>query len=767
MTEHTQAENIVSMRRFAGKLDGRAASLMRKLQEAAAGGLRKLVGDMLDKADDTLFDLANKAESNASQQLYFDAMRNIRLQRGDIESRFGTELNGLFERFVAGKPLATQSSDAADLADELNLSLVEDDAMEEQVALKNMTTKSERECYTELFEITVRLAALTRRNELDETSHPFYPGAIAYAFGETVSPMDMDIKVRLIVYKLFEKHVLTQARGVLKEVNQILVREGVLPKIKHRVRRAPGTMGYGSGVGGSGAPGAAGAPGVPGGIPIAGGTVPEVSPGSGLFPGYGPSGEGEQIGFAGFLPQGGSLVGALSDLQGYVVENGYPQDLSPGQVGAQLIQVSRQINGGASAGGADERTISMVSMIFDYILEDDDVPDPIKAQVARLQIPVLKLALLDRAFFSRRKHPARALLNEMAHAAVGWNPDREHDAQSLLQMVAGIVDRVLTEFDDDPNVFEELLSQFQEWRAEEQERAEVFEERARKTTEGRERVEFARRRTEAWVEMWSSREGLPPFVAEFLRTVWKNTLLVTMHRYGEDSQEWARRVKTVNNLLWSLTPKKTAKGGRLLVEMIPGIVHEVREGMELAAAHPDSIDGFLRELAKLHARTVNGGVDRDLGDEDTTAVAENDDSPEWHPAEQQEGLLPEEVALLGDSANIEEIVLTVPGEDSALPEEQRDEYVDLAEGIALGTWLQLTDPEGETFRAKLSWRSPLSGCCLFVDRKGIKVAEKSLSALAAELRGGRTTILDDVPLLDRAISALMDHGFEELQPAVT
>lgn len=764
MTEHKPAEKIISMRQFAGKLDSRAANLMRKLQEAAVGGLGKLVGDMLDKADDTLFDLANKAESNASQQLYFDAMRNIRLQRAEIERGFGAEMNGLFERFIAGKPLASQSGEATELADELNLSLVDDDDMEEEVALKNMTTKAERECYNELFEITVRLAALTRRNELDETAHPFYPGAIAHAFGETVSPMDMDIKVRLIVYKLFEKHVLTQARGVLKEINQILVREGVLPKIKHKVRRSPGTAAPGGAVHGVPGGGAAGAD--PAGGDFTGELVPQVPGGFMFSPGDGAVGDATGGGFAGFVPSASNLLGALSDIQGYVVENGYPEELSPRQVGAQLIQVSRQISGGSSAGGADERTISMVAMIFDYILEDEDVPDPVKAQIARLQIPVLKLALLDREFFSRRKHPARELLNEMAVAAVGWNPDREHDGQSLLQVVGQVVDRVLSEFDDDPGVFESLLVEFREWRAEEQERAELFEERARRTTEGKERVEFARRRTEAWIEMWVSRDDVPPFVAEFLRTVWKNTLLITMHRHGEESREWARRVKTVNNLLWSLTPKKTEKGGRLLVEMIPGIVQEIREGMELASAHPDSIEAFLRDLAKLHAKTVNGGIERDLGDEPA-----EEEAAEWHASAEGDQLLPEEVALLGEEADIgeadiEEIVLGGPERDDK-PVEERDEYFDLAESIAPGTWLQLTDAQGETFRAKLSWRSPLTGCCLFVDRKGIKVAEKSLSALAAELRGGRTTILDDVPLLDRAISALMDHGFDHLEPAST
>lgn len=728
MTDINSAENIVSMHKYAGKLDSKASTVMRALQEANSGSLRRLTEAMLDRADDALFDLASKAESADTQQLYFEAMRTVRLQRQRVQSGFSRALAAVFDNFSAGRPMGT--SEADELAEELNLSLVDEDGMEEQLALEAMVVKAERECHHELFELTVRLASLSGRNDLDETAHPFYPGAMARAFMDALSPIGIDIKVRLILLKLFEKHVLSQAKELLKDANKVLVREGILPKIRHKARKDSEDN--------RGAKDAL--------FDEQAFKVPNA----------------EMAGFAGFVPQAANFVGALSAIQVYVVENGYPTDMSPEQVGVQLLQLSRSMGVPESQSGDYEKTIGMVSMVFDYILDDANVPERVKGLIARLQIPVVKLALMDAEFFARRRHPARVLLNDIASASIGLDVERDRDSEGFIQMLEQLVARVLSEFEEDPKVFDSLLTEFRDWREQEQERAKVFEDRARKTTEGRERVEFAKRRTEAWIEMWAQRENVPPFVAEFLRTTWRNTLLITMHRHGEESREWASRIKTVNNLLWSITPKKTAKGGRLLVEMIPSILDEIREGMELSSAHPETIDAFFCDLAKVHAKTVNGGIERDLG----SVPRSNKESAEARPATVSKidqvdnpavrALFEQDIADLVDG-DVEEIVLQSP--DAPYAESSvSDEFVAQIERLQCGAWLQFNKDDGACVRAKLSWRSPLTGCCLFVDRKGIKVADKSAEELAADLRCGRAEILDDVPLLDRAINALMDGG---------
>ena len=53
--------------------------------------------------------------------------------------------------------------------------------------------------------------------------------------------------------------------------------------------------------------------------------------------------------------------------------------------------------------------------------------DSIKALIGRLQIPVLKAAMLDGAFFSKKSHPSRLLVNALAEAGIGWSPTMGQD----------------------------------------------------------------------------------------------------------------------------------------------------------------------------------------------------------------------------------------------------------------------------------------------------------------------------------------------------
>ncbi|MCB1869518.1 MAG: DUF1631 family protein, partial [Gammaproteobacteria bacterium] len=81
-----------------------------------------------------------------------------------------------------------------------------------------------------------------------------------------------------------------------------------------------------------------------------------------------------------------------------------------------------------------------------------------------------------------------------------------------------------------------------------------------------------------------------------------------------------------------------------------------------------------------------------------------------------------------------------------------------AEQIEVGTWFEIQESSGMKFRAKLSWRSMVSGTCLFVNRKGMKVVEIPVAGFASWLRTGKAVPLDDVgvPLMDRALNAMMD-----------
>ena len=108
---------------------------------------------------------------------------------------------------------------------------------------------------------------------------------------------------------------------------------------------------------------------------------------------------------------------------------------------------------------------------------------------------------------------------------------------------------------------------------------------------------------------------------------------------------------------------------------------------------------------------------------------------------------------------VEEIVME--GDEQNSPEagyDADDECLKQAKEMKVGTWVEFTDANtGSKERAKLSWISPISSKYLFVNRKGLKVSDKTVFALAAEIRRGHAVVLEEVPLFDRALDAIVER----------
>jgi len=773
VTAMLQEKNIVEMHHFARKLGPQASDIMQQTELLAISSTEMAIKSMMDKADDTLFDLANKADSNVKQQLYFDAMRDIRLRRKHIEQQFIHLYKQQFELFTAGKPLGRDLQEIVP-DQEIALELVDDSNMEEDIALANMAARSMRENYQALYELTVRISALSERENLEQSGHPLSPNSIAHAIGACLEPLDIDIQVKLIVYKLFDKYVLSSMARVYKDINTLLTKHGVVPVIKHKVKINPNA--------------AAAYPGHPGAAqadpsaadPQFGSTAGTGQPG-GPMPSVGTQ-YGGNVNYAGnnfVATEGSNLLGALTAMQGYVL-NDTPSALqSPAQIGGQALNLSSQIanlQGRQGTSSSDDAAINMVSLIFEYILEDRNIPDQIKSQLARLQIPYLKVSLLDKTFFGQNKHPARKLLNNITQFSGNWTFDDDLSQDVLVLKVRSIVEQVLERFSDNLGLFEDMLGEFESFVQQEEARNYIFEERARRTQEGKDRVEIAKTRVNVWLQTWVSRKDVPDFINDFLQTTWRNILQVTMLKHGEDSDEWQTHVKTINTLIWSISPDKTAGDSQRLVDVLPSLIKFLRGGMEAAAVHPGVEKAFFEKLAQFHVQAVNGGQPRELRDCNTAstdkAVADAGHTSPSEPALQalQEELISEHEKGINQLADIstdaadlqqleavaEEIVIEAPlSQVTTNLYDYQDEYTEIADKLTVGDWLEFYDAEGKNTRAKLSWQSEVSGSCLFVTRKGTRFAEKSLTGMAAELRCGRAQVMDNVPVMDKAISMLL------------
>lgn len=234
--------NVVHLTRVASEPSpnagaGRLPVILVQVRDKAALQLKQALQALFDNADDTLFEMADRATSNLEQNAFFEAMRDLRLKRKSIERVY---LQKVFEEFSAlnqvqsGKSVPTLDTVSFD-----SLSLVQNEELEESVAVDAMVARVMSRDATALAHLSTRLNTLVGR-KVDEKSNPLAPRPLTAAFLDACQGLGVEIKVKLIILKLFEKYVLAHCDQLYAEANQILVAAGVLPELKSALpRRQP------------------------------------------------------------------------------------------------------------------------------------------------------------------------------------------------------------------------------------------------------------------------------------------------------------------------------------------------------------------------------------------------------------------------------------------------------------------------------------------------------------------------------------------------
>ena len=610
---------------------GPGSKALRAIRDQATASLNKSIETMLDSVDDALFSRAEKAENNMAQTQYFDAMRELRIIRKDIENDF---ISNFKQHFDCGIPRPASQGGLPDLnlEGESDLGLVDKNDLEEDLAVSNMVSKIRNHCLQSLYALDKRIGFLIGDPDLEHFENPLGPEAICHAFHEAATRIETGLEIRLVIFKLFDKHVGAHIDAMYRELNQQLIKMGVLPEIRTTVRKStsrtshpvypqPGnTMTEGDS---GGIPADTFAGGVPG-YPVTGGVQ---------YQGYTQYVQ-PSINALTYLQQGSDPAdgaGFAADISGF--------DPTVARTGTMnILRNMRNTPVIQNLGNSGGMTLDIVAMLFDYILEDRNIPDAMRALIGRLQIPLLKVALLDNHFFSTKTHPARQLLNRLASTAVGWD-ESQGTEDPLYAKIESIVQTILDEFEDDLGLFDNLLVDLDNFLAQEEEQAELRAERSAKVMEGKERLAEAESTTleeiQPRIDTVDLQEGVPgnqennlDFVREFVATHWKNLLFICCARNGKDSEEWKQAVQTMDELIWSVKPKTTPAERQRLVAIQPRLLEKLRTGMERLSIQPTERDDFIARLVRAHGRTAVNVPGTDYADtrsgEETKAEQQQD-----------------------------------------------------------------------------------------------------------------------------------------------
>jgi hypothetical protein len=704
--------------------------------------LPRLMQELFEHLDDELYQLADKSASDMLQTRYFDAMRELRKLREPVEQAFQRSQLDAFDAFwLQSSPSGPQGQGALENAE---LSLVDDDELEENLAISGMVSKAENRYHRELFALNMRFAQLAGIADLTTRQNPVGPFTLGEGFREAMRQWTGDLGVRLVVFKLFDRYVMGYVGGLYDDINDTLVAAGILPKIVQRVRRNPVAPSVQRARNEASAEGGEAYPGLEGMAPGAEEVTQEQVLGmlgqllamqrrrqtarlySRLLPGWGDSAEVTG------LPAVASneLVDALNALQH---ETAVEAPVSPREIQQlqheMLLSLGRQLEMGSSEAPTrrlnpvDQDVLDVIGMLFDFILDDGNVPDAMKALIGRLQIPMLKVAVLDRSFFNNKQHPARRLLNTLARAAMGWVDDGDRSAKSLYGRIETAVSRILSDFSDDIGLFAQVFDEFSNFVEREARGAEVAEERVNQITRGQEQLLIARRRVaEVLNQFRVAQPDMPTAVVNILREGWHDVMLLAFLREGEESTAWQHAYGAVEELIWSVQPKVETADRQRLLKSIPDLLKKLRDGLNNISFDQHRASQLFKDLQACHIAALRG-------ESDNVEFSELDEVV-------PEGTVPD------------------TGADTVVID---DEFFARAAALPVGQWLEWS-AEDKRVRGKLSWRSEVSKKCIFVNRKGMKVAEMSINEVAGLLRSGQAQVLEGVnlPLMDRALDAMVN-----------
>lgn len=794
-------------------LSAEATHLLGVCRDRLVHGVATAFAGNLGKANDDLLGMADRATSLEQQQLYFAAMELLANRGQALLEAFRSAYVARFDADLAGLRRGRGPERAFQLGE---LSLIDNDDFERDLAIDKLSARAACNCSNQLTALERRLAALLRLPRIGQDENPLYPRALFNAVLGGLATLGVSDQLALTLLQEFERQTSVELPGIYNGLNQALVDAGVLPKIPsgpvwpaprsevegltpERAQEAwpepgrPGELAEAR-VDWSAAQRAAGH-GDPGSEPELGNAGDQLAPSGGqdvflqlaralqaslgagvgvgvpspvpptpLLPG-GAVAPG-QAGGGGPAIGAGQLIAALSSLQRGRADIRDLPGLGAVAIDLKAADVLRQLRSTPLVSWShplDAMTVDIVALLFEAIFKDPDLSAALRAEIAKLQIPVLKVALMDKTFFSNARDPARRLLDGIANAGIGRDAAEEG---RLTEQVRACVDAVVEGFDTDVSVFERQVQALEAFLKQEEQSAGARAGEVVQALEAEERRAQAQARVDAEIASRTRGRPVPLLVAEFLDRHWRIVLAEAYRRGGEQGEPWRQAVATLEDLVWSVGPKRRAGDRERLLTTLPGLLKRLRAGLE-GLGIGDTWDPFFAQLIRLHVAALRNEI--------PPPPAPNPaPNPPPGAAPQGQAQRPPERSGAAPAYNLasfrtlaqvdagtgipfqsRERPSVEPTSAPAAPPAEGDRHLELARSLKVGAWVELESDRGTRKTLRLSWVSELRGVYLFTNRQGENALTLAATSLAEHLRKGTARILSQDRITERAVAQLL------------
>ncbi|MFT3929661.1 MAG: DUF1631 family protein [Spongiibacteraceae bacterium] len=653
----------------------------------------------LDKLDEQLFRMADKAGSNLEQNRYLQARNELRTQRRSLEKQLLDHTRRAYDNFLEHRDTSSDLTHG-----DSELKLVDNDALEQSIAIASMTRRANADYSEALYALNQRLSALGGGTKISDLGNPVAPAVFTEALRDALQPLPLDTASKLVCFKIYDAVLLCKLDKLYHLLNHHFKTAGILPHLRYQIRKE------------------------------------DAAPPEELANHHAPATLAKQSDLMSLVQQ---LQGVWAQQRPPVTNPVPPQqilvNLQPlQQHSAQTLvtaktpqavlesdyselpdQIKKETR---SATPIDADVIEIVGLLFEYMLNDEQLPDSVKALLSYLHTPFLRVALLDKAFFNSPQHPARQLLNALVAAGERWvDPEGKHKSD-VYQQIKNTVQRILDEFDSDLRLFSHLAFDFNHYLRQHSRRVRLAEQRAQQAARGEDTLKEIRLRIDRYLKQKIGDDALPDAVRKLLFEPWANFLAFNLLRFGSSSTQWQAAAQVVDDVLRYANPHNLDEQQ----------LWQLRESLNERIAHGFQTVGYDVEAGQHLLDALHRGQrDRIASEASPTEQRMADiDAPIAQPAE-----------LVADP------LLEKLGK------------------IEFGTWFVfLADrPRKEQLQAKLAWSNSRTQHYMFVNRLGQQTAVKTGAELVADMRAGRTRILgkqESVPFFEKALERIA----EQLRP---
>lgn len=745
------------------QLPERVRGLLGGILEYASDEIERTLVGMLNEFEQQLFKFAEQARSNMVQTRWLEAQRLVKRTRPDLVPRFLILLEA--ELACIRDPAGPKPLIGGFRTGNQELSLVDNMELDEATVLSEVSGRIEVRNSLSLYLLGQRFGVLAGKPAFDAESLPVGPHALCRMLRQAAECLELSTEHRALLYRTFERHLAPLYGSFVESINTYLSRNGVLPNLHYVPVRARPVGTVAKPKPGEGGP-------APAPVPAGAGAATAGGGAGGGTLGLGASDDSFQQMrhlLAGRRQLLGKLVGnapratpgnavpvepalvqeALGLLQkkpiGPVMVNGKPATRTVNHLKQDLLAQLRQATPDGKPPALPEEdsdAIDLVGMLFDHLMKDVRPNSPASNLLAKLQVPLLRVALQDKGFFTRQQHPARQMLNAIAETGAYWLGEDDAD-QQLVGKMQSVVDRTVREFDGNLDVFSNLLEDLSSHLQTVSRKAEVAEKRHVEAARGKERLALARERAAAVVEGMLKKQNLPRFTHTLLSQAWTDVMALTALRQGEDSDTWKQQLE--------------------IAERLVGV----------AKAGPNATGIPASEAKALHADIQSALTQVGYHDEEAAAIAQRLVDPQGAGAGDDDSAASRTELTMRLKARArlgEDLQRTKEKRTRLSPDEQaRFEQI---KHLPFGTWFEFTlNQQGEKVRRRLSWFSTVTGHALFVNHRGQKVGEHTLEGLAKAMAQGQVKVVEEEKgtLIDRAWSTVMNalRSFAGQSPAKT